>query len=170
LCLTCHDKAKFERKVVHAPLGMGCTACHDPHASANEKLLTASVPALCTECHAKDDFTGKVVHAPVRGGMCMTCHDPHSEERPALLPAQVTAMCLQCHADVKKKPHLVAGFGGAGHPLGDERRAAPVADGLRQGKPFSCVSCHEPHRSNFAKLARIDPGSGFGLCQKCHAK
>jgi predicted CXXCH cytochrome family protein len=170
LCLTCHDKAKFEKKVVHAPLGMGCTACHDPHASANEKLLTAVVPALCTECHAKDDFTGKVVHAPVGGGMCMACHDPHSADRSSLLPTQVTAMCLECHGDIKKKPHVVAGFGGSGHPLGDEKRPAPVADSLRPGKAFSCVSCHEPHRSNFRRLSRIDPGSGMGMCQKCHAK
>lgn len=170
LCLTCHDKAKFAKKVVHAPLGMGCTTCHNPHASANAKLLTAAVPALCTDCHAKDGFTGKVVHAPVGGGMCMGCHDPHSAEQSALLPGPVIALCMECHGDIKKKPHLVAGFGGAGHPLGDEKRPAPVADPLRQGKPFSCVSCHEPHRSDFRRLSRIDPGSGMGMCQKCHAK
>ena len=170
LCLTCHDKAKFTKKVVHAPLGMGCTVCHDPHASANEKLLSAKPPELCTGCHVKGDYTGKVVHAPVSGGMCTTCHDPHSADQPTLLASPVSTACLDCHGDIKKKPHLVAGFGGSGHPLGDEKRPAPVADPLRQGKPFSCVSCHEPHRSDFRKLSRIDPASGMGMCQKCHAK
>ena len=170
LCLTCHDKEKFTKKVVHAALGMGCTACHDPHSSPNEKLLSKRVPDLCSDCHAKDDFTGKVVHAPVSGGMCVACHDPHSAEQAALLAGPVSGVCLECHADIKKRPHVVSGFSARGHPLGDEARPRPVADPLREGKDFSCASCHEPHRSGFQRLLRIDPKAGMGLCQKCHPK
>ena len=37
----------------HAPLKVeGCAACHDPHGSANPRLLTrSSVAQLCIECH-----------------------------------------------------------------------------------------------------------------------
>jgi predicted CXXCH cytochrome family protein len=170
LCLGCHDKAKFTKKVVHAALGMGCTSCHNPHGSANEKLLNEMTPDVCFNCHSKADFEGKVEHAPVADGMCTGCHDPHSTDQPGLLQKHASLVCLDCHGDIKKSPHVVAGFRSSGHPLGDEKRSSPVADPLRQGKAFSCVSCHQPHRSDFAKLSRFDPNAGMGMCQKCHPK
>ena len=37
---------------------------------------------------------------------------------------------------------------------------------LRPGKPFYCVSCHEPHRSEQPRLNRV--GQGMNSCSKCH--
>ena len=38
----------------HAPVRLeGCTACHQPHGSANPRMLTrAEVRFVCLECHA----------------------------------------------------------------------------------------------------------------------
>jgi len=168
LCTGCHEKEKFKKKVTHAAVTMGCTGCHVPHSSANAKLLTARLPTVCQTCHDKKDFAGKSTHAPVEGGMCGACHDPHASEHAALLTKPTAALCLECHDEVKKRPHVVAGFSRSGHPVGDEKRPAMVEDPLRKGKAFSCTSCHEPHRSDTPRLTRLDPKSPTGFCQKCH--
>ncbi len=173
-CVPCHAGIT-QNKVVHAPAHGGCATCHSgldvgtvPHKSKGkaEKGLSAVVPALCTQCHERKLFEGKVVHAPVAGALCLACHDPHASDQVGLLKKKPTALCLDCHSDIGKKPHLVAGISGKGHPLGNEIRAKEVADPLRPGKDFSCVSCHEPHRSDKPLLTRY--GTGMSSCQKCH--
>ena len=86
LCLGCHDregmksadgkllsnmKAWLEKnKNHHSPVASGmCTSCHQPHGSANFRLLTAAYPsdfyaaysqvtyALCLSCHDEATFT-----------------------------------------------------------------------------------------------------------------
>ena len=170
LCLTCHSKLVANKKMTHAAVGMGCTGCHEPHSSKNAKLLKAAAPALCFKCHDKEDFEGKFVHGPVKSGQCLTCHQPHASDNQGLLKKDRAQMCLDCHDEVKEAPHMIAGFSRKGHPIGDEKRAKPVADPMREGKLFYCASCHEPHRSNFEKLRRIDPKLGMLACQKCHEK
>ena len=120
----------------------------------------------CIECHEAKNFAGKVVHAPVASGPCTTCHDPHLSQDSTPAPKPTIALCLDCHADVKNKPHVISGFARGGHPLGDESRT--VQDPLRPGKAFSCASCHEPHRADFARLTRFDSRSTTGFCQACH--
>lgn len=173
-CLGCHA-AVMQKKVVHAAIHGGCTTCHSgidatavPHKSKGkaEKGLSAAVPALCIQCHEHKLFEGKVVHAPVAGALCLACHDPHASDQVGLLKKKPTALCLDCHSDIGKKPHLVAGISGKGHPLGNEVRTKDVADPLRPGKKFSCASCHEPHRSDQPLLTRY--GTGMSSCQKCH--
>jgi len=89
LCFGCHDKAKFQKKTVHAAIGMGCTGCHNPHSSKNAKLLVSGQPDLCFNCHDRKSFMGKkAVHPPVRGGMCTACHNPHSTDTPKLLVSE----------------------------------------------------------------------------------
>jgi predicted CXXCH cytochrome family protein len=175
-CVQCHGDLAT-KKVVHAAVQMGCRTCHDqldattvPHKSKGKapKGLSAESPALCGNCHEKKQFEGKVVHAPVAAGMCTGCHDPHSAANVGLLVKPPAALCLDCHADVKKKPHVIVGFSGGGHPLGDATKAKEVADPLRSGKPFYCAACHEPHRSQRPRLNRFD--KGMGSCQKCHNK
>jgi len=42
LCLGCHDKEAFSRRIAHAPVKRGtCLACHEPHASREPLLLRA---------------------------------------------------------------------------------------------------------------------------------
>ena len=50
--------AELEKKLAgkssHEPAAGGkCTACHQPHGSANAKLATRLGPDLCYGCHAK---------------------------------------------------------------------------------------------------------------------
>lgn len=168
LCLTCHEKPKFKNKSTHAALDKGCSGCHDPHSSKHKKLLKSPTPDLCYTCHDKKGYSGKGVHDAVKSGNCRSCHDSHASENAGLLKKPPAEVCLECHDDIKEAPHLVAGFSRNGHPLGDEKRAKPVEDPLRPGKPFYCGSCHQPHKSDFPKLQRLDPKQSMGICQKCH--
>src|SRR5512141_1096719 len=85
----------FTKKVVHPALAMGCTVCHNPHASNAASLLTAPVEKLCVTCHDKQ-ASGRHVMAglglgdghPLKGKTdpsntrreisCISCHNPHS--------------------------------------------------------------------------------------------
>jgi predicted CXXCH cytochrome family protein len=173
-CLECHA-ALTQKKVVHPAVQMGCESCHAeidastlPHKSKGKstKGLLAEAPALCANCHDKQLFEGKVVHGPVAAGMCLGCHNPHASDYLGLLKKEPATLCLDCHPDIKKGPHVIAGFTRSGHPLGNE--AKEVQDPLRPGKKFYCAGCHEPHRSELPKLSRY--GKGMASCQKCHNK
>lgn len=173
-CLECHA-AVMQKKVVHAAVYMGCSSCHTevavytvPHKSRSRtaKQRSAENAAMCASCHDKKLFEGKVVHAPIAAGECTDCHDPHASDNQGLLKKEPATLCLDCHPDIKKGPHVVAGFSRAGHPLGDEKKGAK--DPLRTGKAFYCGSCHEPHSSERPKLNRF--GLGMVACQNCHQK
>jgi predicted CXXCH cytochrome family protein len=173
-CVKCHAD-HGQKKFEHAAMAMGCKTCHSdldastvPHKLKGKfaKGLSAEGAALCNNCHEAKMFQGKVVHAPVASGMCTSCHDPHGSDNAGLLTKAPAALCLDCHSDVKKKPHLVAGFSSKGHPIGDEKKPKEVQDPLRPGKPFYCAACHEPHAGELPRLSRF--GKGMGQCQKCH--
>lgn len=173
-CAECHADLT-EKKFVHKALKKGCKTCHEQLDTSTKRHkskgkfalgLTAEPPALCLDCHENELFKGKVVHGPVAAGKCMDCHDPHGSDNVGLLKKEPAALCLDCHADVKKKPHVVVGFSGGGHPLGDAKKAKTVEDPLRPGTPFYCAACHEPHRSELPRLNRF--GKGMSTCQKCH--
>ena len=53
-CFKCHGDKRGPFTYEHAPVRMeGCTACHQPHGSANPRMLTrAQVGFVCLECHA----------------------------------------------------------------------------------------------------------------------
>ena len=117
----------------HAPAESGeCASCHNPHKSANEKLLVKPVGEVCFECHDKSDFKGKTTHSPVEGGDCVSCHDPHKSANEKLLVKPVGEVCFECHdkADVEKSSNHSA--------VGKE----------------SCVTCHDPHRSDSPGLIK----------------
>ena len=68
LCLGCHAKEQFTRRVTHWPVNQGeCLSCHDPHASRQPSLLKARYApgrwiggetdvALCLGCHDRRNF------------------------------------------------------------------------------------------------------------------
>ncbi len=145
LCLSCHDKTKFNNTVKHPPVAAGqCTLCHEVHSSDNPKLLKSAVPDLCFTCHDKAAFTDKTVHPPVAAGMCTACHNPHSTSAEKLLLAKLPDLCFTCH-----DKSMFMGKKGV-HP--------PVAGGL-------CLSCHRPHASPNEKLLVKTPPE---LCFGCH--
>ncbi len=165
LCYGCHDKSMFDKKVVHAAVGMGCTGCHNPHASKNPKLLVAAVPDLCYTCHEKKLFAKKTVHPPVESGMCTTCHSPHASDESRLLPQPVGKLCGTCHEKQRSGRHVMSGFGsGDNHPVSGK---ADPADPKRE---LSCISCHTPHASSGRKLFVNDTAGPPDLCLLCHTK
>jgi len=87
-CLKCHSDKRgpfvFEHRVVKQE---GCAACHEPHGSANPRMLTRhETPTLCLECHANLPIpgakNGKLGGVPpafhdlrtARFQNCTTCH------------------------------------------------------------------------------------------------
>lgn len=54
-CFKCHADKQGPFVFEHAPLKVeGCAACHDPHGSANPRLLKRNnVAQLCLECHSQ---------------------------------------------------------------------------------------------------------------------
>lgn len=172
LCYGCHDKSIFEKKNIHAAVGMGCTGCHNPHSAKNAKLLSTEPPALCFTCHDQAEFTKKNVHPPVASGMCLSCHSAHSSDEPQLLIKRPKEVCLDCHKDVTTRPHAIAGFSSKGHPLGDkgnDRRDKQILkDPTRPDREFYCGSCHTPHSSDSPRLFRFNARSSMSLCSNCH--
>jgi predicted CXXCH cytochrome family protein len=157
LCIGCHDQAKFKGKVVHSPVAGGmCTSCHDPHQTESAKLLISDQPDLCYNCHDKAMFAKKNVHAAVMMG-CTSCHSPHVSENAKLLPKAINPLCGACHAAKATGRHVMAIPGKGFHPIGG--RPEPG----NPGKQMSCVSCHEPHSSDFEKLY-----PSADVCGKCH--
>jgi len=53
-CFKCHGDKRGPFTFEHAPVRFeGCQACHEPHGSANARMLTrANVRFVCLECHA----------------------------------------------------------------------------------------------------------------------
>ncbi|MGE5807630.1 MAG: cytochrome c3 family protein [Nitrospirota bacterium] len=156
LCYGCHDKAMFSKKNVHPAIGMGCTSCHNPHSSENDKLLKATPPKLCFTCHDEAGFTKKTVHPPVAAGECLTCHTPHASDEMALLRNKPVDVCLMCHGDIDHWPHF------------HSQTAAQRQDPTRPGKPFYCGSCHNPHSTDGPTLFRFKFRQQRDLCINCH--
>lgn len=149
------------KKTLHYPFQEElCSACHldDGPPALREPLARA-----CFDCHsdAEGALKRKTVHKPFAEGKCASCHDPHESAEKALLrgPAHVT--CRACHPKIELRNHPVVG-----HPAYD-RRSPP--NPWEERKPFSCVSCHEPHGTDWSKLLRWDPRGSYGpACQGCH--
>jgi DmsE family decaheme c-type cytochrome len=139
ICADCHrDKiAKVDRSG-HMPVHEGkmtCSTCHNPHGSANVRLLRAgfSVAEACTTCHADKRGPFLFEHAPVREN-CATCHDPHGSPNERMLVAKQPFMCQRCHSHTR-------------HPgtLYDNR----VVRSSNRIFARSCVTCHsQVHGSN----------------------
>jgi predicted CXXCH cytochrome family protein len=181
LCYNCHDENKFKGKYGHATIGM-CTGCHAPHASNASKLLGSEMPEVCYTCHEKAKFTKKSVHAVVSmPGGCTLCHTPHVSDDKAMLVQPLFELCTSCHANKSDGRHIVSLPGKIKiHPLqgvkdpafpGTKKIPDPFAptktlevpDPENPGRQMNCVTCHNPHSSDFAKL--FPQGN---ICARCH--
>lgn len=175
VCLDCHGdfQAVLKKPFVHTPVkAKQCTGCHNPHASAFKKLLSAEANASCATCHGVVPASPRSTHRPVAEGACLKCHDPHASGARFNLLKPGNEMCAACHKD------LVAAASAA------KARHKPVEQGcttchavhgsdkgpslLKQAVPALCVSCHRTDRPIFAKqhlgyaVAKAD-------CVSCHA-
>jgi DmsE family decaheme c-type cytochrome len=74
-CLKCHGDKRGPFAFEHAPVRLdGCAACHQPHGSANPRMLTrAEVRFQCLECHSNTSAA-----SPTLGGSPTAFHDLRS--------------------------------------------------------------------------------------------
>ncbi len=155
-CTDCHDGQRgyvavhdAHRGPEHAGSVEACLDCHSPHAGHDKLLVRSSEQETCLQCHDRGMFTKKVVHAALEDG-CSTCHNVHDNNIGELRGARVNDLCGTCHDAAKTHAHKTSG----------------VPD-PRTGAELSCVSCHNPHSSDFEHLVPFD--FKRDLCVQCHA-
>lgn len=182
LCLSCHGgverliEGKKPGLVVHGALAAAeCTACHDPHASKEPKLL---IKDACAGCH--DPASEPLVkgHFGVKEfkGSCARCHVGHSSPRPKLLqnakqhPPFAAKACAACHqapaaaGGMSLKDDLTATCVGCheGRLPGGSDSEHPH----RPGNGVDCSACHSGHMSLQRGMTTADLA---GSCRVCHA-
>lgn len=83
-CLQCHPAQRGPFVFEHEAMRDGCTTCHQPHGSVNDKLLKARNASLCIGCHFQQQTAAGAVliggqdHSLFLGrGTCWTagCHE-----------------------------------------------------------------------------------------------
>ncbi|MGA7770224.1 MAG: cytochrome c3 family protein [Candidatus Sulfotelmatobacter sp.] len=99
-CFECHEPATFPYP--HLPYASGmCTRCHNPHVSANPRLLRAKVNELCLSCHLR---TAETVPSRYMPTIALTANDsmghpyerhPVSGSRDPLTGGEMS--CVSCH-------------------------------------------------------------------------
>jgi predicted CXXCH cytochrome family protein len=111
-CGTCHTTTLSEwRQTGHAPAGVGCMACHDPH---SQKPLFDNPDDLCINCHSDGmgDYLNDL-HVQKEIG-CVDCHalviPPEVPPEDGIVPTGHSfsispQTCVACHTDA-----LHAGF------------------------------------------------------------
>ena len=136
-CGACHkQKVASFAKFSHMPVPEGkieCSSCHNPHGSANDKLLhETSTNETCYGCHAEKRGPFLYEHAPVTEN-CATCHEPHGSNKEKLLKVSRPRLCQQCHPTAH------------GGTIAKPSDAATVRFVYNKG----CVNCHlNLHGSN----------------------
>lgn len=148
LCLSCHDGLREKMrnaKVLHGAITAGgCTACHDPHGSAQKLFLKGkNMAGLCASCH-EDKLKGAVDHKPAAAS-CALCHDPHGAQNAKLLLTPAPELCFSCHQKMRSE-------------LSAKYLHGPVQSG--------CGTCHNPHSAPKARLLKVDGRKE--LCLGCH--
>ena len=79
-CFGCHGNLRGPFTFEHAPMRLeGCAACHEPHGSANPRMLTrANVSNLCLECHSNILGASGSSASGAMGGIPTGVHDLRS--------------------------------------------------------------------------------------------
>lgn len=83
-CTKCHTAQKGPFVFPHQALKEGCTACHNPHGTVNQKMLVARDANLCLRCHLQTTDTNGTIFAGgedhrtrLQNGTCWSvgCHE-----------------------------------------------------------------------------------------------
>jgi DmsE family decaheme c-type cytochrome len=150
LCAQCHrDKTLRLLRSSHMPVQssavreahgvvMTCSSCHNPHGSANVRMLRVGtdVNESCTSCHAEKRGPFLWEHAPVVEN-CVTCHDPHGTNNDRMLVAKLPMLCQRCHV-TSRHPATPYDLYQLRNTTGSNRIAGR-----------GCVNCHQNiHGSN----------------------
>jgi len=92
-CLRCHTQQAGPFVYTHAAIREeGCTACHNPHGSVNDKMLIARDANLCLRCHLAEDAPGFNIGGFHSGG----AHDNAAGAR----LAEGACWSAGCHEDI----------------------------------------------------------------------
>jgi len=179
LCVICHDKeaeANGDVATPHYPVTDTCLNCHNPHSTEQPNLLLAAQPELCANCHDIDDLQEAHGGQLTAAVTCTSCHNPHGSENPAMLasaklhPPFEDGDCTACHRQpfgerirLQARGEMVctACHGEMSEPDDASVHAAIHGDSRRAG----CLSCHNPHMSERARLL-LEPVPE--LCGECH--
>lgn len=178
LCRGCHSSMMNEtlnKNRVHWPLvdKAGCLNCHQPHASAEKKLLNSEMIPLCGKCHldtmekqtkfaeiekqekaaakGRQETVG-ITHNPVQEGNCTTCHSPHASDSVFLLnQPSIIDLCGTCHEWQKH----------TSHPIGEK-----IIDSRNKNLTVQCLSCHRSHGTSYKYMLPFPTVTD--LCIQCH--
>lgn len=178
-CVSCHQDAH------RGEFGMDCGRCHTPrtfldraemarvHRTTRFPLSGAHAAADCEGCH-RPVPQGHLAYVGL-ATECEACHDspafPSAPQRPAShVEGTYPLDCSACHNTVDfsivRFDHATTSFPLTGAHVGLACTACH-ADGVYDGKPTECVSCHQADYD-----ATTDPGhsaAGFGTdCALCH--
>ena len=81
-CINCHTAQRGPFVFPHDATRDGCTTCHNPHGSVNQKMLTERNMNLCMKCHSQEVGLGNIGNHSHSGygssrGTCWTsgCHE-----------------------------------------------------------------------------------------------
>lgn len=140
-CGTCHTTTLGEwHRTGHAPNGVGCMQCHDPH---SQGPLFADADEMCLNCHA-ESMGEYLEDLHVQKGIgCVDCHalvippDPIPDD--GIVPTghafDITpATCVACHTDA-----LHAGFSLPGYESGAQAAQAEAEQAAGEGGEVTAV-------------------------------
>lgn len=77
-CVQCHTEKAGPFLYEHGDLMEDCRACHTPHGSVNNNLLSAREPFLCLQCHTTHRL-GSGTTAEQKQAVYTRCTDCHSQ-------------------------------------------------------------------------------------------
>ena len=115
---------------------------------------------MCIECHNMQNMMERPkVHEPLIKEGCTGCHNPHGSNSLFFLATDIISSCYKCHPKIEKL--------GNNHPIMGHPVSGPQ-DPRNHDRQFTCVSCHNPHSSEFDKFLAVD--QMMMLCIRCHIK
>ncbi|APV50097.1 cytochrome C [Betaproteobacteria bacterium GR16-43] len=159
-CLTCHrtdTKRSHWEGSTHATNDVGCTSCHQVHASHDKVRDKLTQSEVCFACH-KEQRTqvAKPSHHPIPEGKmgCSDCHNPHGSVGPKLMKRDsVNETCYTCHME-KRGPFVHVHEPVAEDCSNCHNPHGTTAESLLKARPpFLCHQCHTPHGGNVAQIA-----------------
>lgn len=77
-CFQCHKEMRGPFVFPHEAMREGCTACHTPHGSINDKLLVAGQTVTCLRCHIEGS-QGEFHHTTYPISITRSCIDCHTK-------------------------------------------------------------------------------------------
>lgn len=137
----CHKTDIIDKKFAHKEFVLqNCTFCHNPHSSANEKLLIKDGDLLCSTCHPLiRDKNGKTLEknhneyfypfvtalALPSEKECSFCHSPKHKQELYQISSE---LCSGCHLYLRQT----------------------VSQNIhREFEEKTCSACHDPHSAPY---------------------